>query len=73
LVDSLDFAHDKFNSVTAKNISLFVERIRVDIKIMTAYDPGFNYQINDIDNKLEKLFYSNGKDFATKFLNGTLF
>jgi microsomal dipeptidase-like Zn-dependent dipeptidase len=73
LVDSLDFAHDKFNSVTAKNISLFVERIRVDIKIMAAYDPGFNYQINDIDNKLEKLFYSNGKDFATKFLNGTLF
>jgi hypothetical protein len=73
LVDSLDFAHDKFNSVTANNINLFLERIRVDIKIMAAYDPGFNYQINDIDSKLEKLFYSNGKNFAKKFLDGTLF
>jgi hypothetical protein len=73
LIDSLDFMHDKNNCVNADTIGLFVERLRVDIKIMAAYDPGFDYQITDMDVKLEKLFYSNGKNFALKFLNGTLF
>jgi microsomal dipeptidase-like Zn-dependent dipeptidase len=73
LIDSLDFAHDKYNCVTAANIDLLVEKLRVDIKIMANYDPSFDYQIQDIDNKLEKLFYANGKAFTQKFLNGTLF
>lgn len=73
LVDSLDFAHDKFNSVTASTVHLLVEKLKTDIKIMAAYDPGFDYQIQDVEAKLEKLFYSNGKNFALKFLNHTLF
>jgi microsomal dipeptidase-like Zn-dependent dipeptidase len=73
LIDSLDFAHDKYNCVTASTIDLLVEKLRVDIKIMANYDPAFDYQIQDIDNKLEKLFYANGKNFTQKFLNGTLF
>ncbi|RAW02943.1 amidohydrolase family protein [Pseudochryseolinea flava] len=73
LIDSLDFAHDKYNCVNALTIDLLVEKLRVDIRIMAKYDPTFDYQIQDIDNKLEKLFYANGVNFTKKFLDGTLF
>jgi microsomal dipeptidase-like Zn-dependent dipeptidase len=73
LIDSLDFAHDKFNAVTASTIQLLIEKLRTDIKMMAAYDPYFDYQIDDIDTKLEKLFSTNGKNFVGKFLSGTLF
>ena len=74
LIDPVDlYESKKGQQVTAENFSVFAEYIRSKMPMMVQRDPVLKEQMDDLDQKLEKFFLTNGKSFVLKFLEGSVF